>query len=271
MASPVTIRVGPAPHIALDVIGQGPLVVFLHGIGGNRTNWRRQLPVFAERFTAAAWDARGYGDSDDYPGPLDFADFSKDLLRVLDYFGAEKAHLVGLSMGGRIALDFYGRYPDRVRSLVLADTSVGRRSTPEEVEEFLRVRRQPLLDGKTPAEIAPEVAKTLTGPSTPPDKLALILESLSALRTQSYLKTLEAVTHYAAFPALGSVKVPCLVLVGAEDRLVPLQLAQAMAGAIPGAQLVVLERTAHMSNIESPEAFSAAVLSFLLQGAEAAA
>ena len=70
--------------------GAGPLLIFLHGIGGNRTNWRAQLPEFAAHFTAVAWDARGYGASDDYDGPLAFDDFVADLERVINWFGKPK-------------------------------------------------------------------------------------------------------------------------------------------------------------------------------------
>ncbi|MGH8011317.1 MAG: alpha/beta fold hydrolase, partial [Candidatus Binataceae bacterium] len=66
------------PRIAVDHMGAGALVVFLHGIGGNRTNWHDQLPDFSRHFHAVSWDGRGYGDSDDYDGPLDFGDFSHD-------------------------------------------------------------------------------------------------------------------------------------------------------------------------------------------------
>ena len=65
-----TVHVGPAPRLAVSVAGDGPLVLFLHGIRGNRGNWAAQVETFSQRFRAAAWDARGYGDSDDYAGPL---------------------------------------------------------------------------------------------------------------------------------------------------------------------------------------------------------
>ena len=108
--TPAIALIGPAPKIAVDYAGQGDLVVFLHGIGGNRRNWRAQLPVFAAAgFRAVAWDARGYGDSDDYDGPLDFYAFRDDLARVLDHFSAETANIVGLSMGGRIAASFHAK------------------------------------------------------------------------------------------------------------------------------------------------------------------
>ncbi|HJU12355.1 MAG TPA: alpha/beta fold hydrolase, partial [Candidatus Binataceae bacterium] len=102
---------GP-PRIAVDHAGSGHLVVLMHGIGGNRTNWHDQLPAFAAHFHAVSWDARGYGASDHYEGPLDFGDFARDLGRVLDHFSASRAHLVGLSMGGVIAMDFWSRFPN---------------------------------------------------------------------------------------------------------------------------------------------------------------
>ncbi len=261
-----TIRIDTQPQLMLDVAGDGPLVLLLHGIGGNRTNFTEQILALSRHFTAAAWDARGYGDSDDYEGALDFGDFSDDLLRVLEHFGAEQAHFVGVSMGGRIALDFYGRHPQRVASLVLADTSGGgKRQTPEQIRAFLQVRQQPLLDGKTPREIAPDIAQELVGPSTPPEAYARIIESLSRLHAQSYLKTLEAAVSYHGFPALESIAVSCLLLVGAEDCVARPEVMRAMADSIPGAQFQIIEHASHLSNMEQPESFNQALLAFLLQ------
>ena len=84
------------PRIAYDEIGGGPPVLFLHGIGGNRTNWREQLRACALAHRAIAWDARGYGQSDDYEGSLDFAFFADDVVRLLDHLDIGKAVLVGV-------------------------------------------------------------------------------------------------------------------------------------------------------------------------------
>lgn len=186
MAAQRTLRIEPRPRIAVDVEGRGPLLVFLHGIGGNRSNWRDQLPVFAADFTAIAWDARGYGDSEDDDGPLDFGDFSDDLLRVLDHFGAARAHLCGLSMGGRIAQDFHDRHPGRVASLTLCDTQPGLAQMPvEKRREFIRLRQEPLRAGKRPADIAPEVARSLVGPRAVPGAFERLVESMTALHANS--------------------------------------------------------------------------------------
>lgn len=271
-----TIRIGPAPHLSVDLEGEGELVLMLHGIGGNRTSWRPQLPVIGLRYRAAAWDARGYGDSDDYHGPLEFADFSADLLRVLDALEAPRAHLIGLSMGGRIALDFYQRHPERVRSLILADTSAGHpdATDPAKIEAALALRKKPLLEGRTPAELAPGMVEHMAAPGASSAARELLLENLSALHVQSYIKTLDAVTKYAAFPAPETIAVPTLVINGDCDPIAKPEMARAMAARIPEHRFVLLAETGHVGNVEQPEAFNAAVLDFLAslprdQGAQA--
>jgi 3-oxoadipate enol-lactonase len=151
MAAWTTDYIPGPPRIAVDHAGTGPLVMLLHGIGGNRSNWHDQLAAFAVHFHAVSWDARGYGASDDYEGPLDCGDFARDLVRVIDHFGALKAHLVGLSMGGMIALDFYSSHPERVATLTICDSLPGfNQLTPEQRREFVRLRQEPLLAGKEP-------------------------------------------------------------------------------------------------------------------------
>ena len=252
------------PRIACDVQGRGSCAVFMHGIGGNRTNWHDQLPVFAAHFTAIAWDARGYGESDDYEGPLDFADFSADLLRLLDHFRADRAHLVGLSMGGRIAMDFYERHPERVATLTLCDTRAGLGSmTPEQRKEFIRLRQEPLLAGKEPKDIAPAVARTLVSARAVPGSFERLVASMTALHKESYLKSISASIGYARVADLEKFRVPTHVVVGADDTLTPPEVSREMARRIPGAELTIVEEAGHLSNIEQPQRFNSAVLRFL--------
>ena len=264
LADPATIRIEPRPRIAIDVMGRGPLLIFLHGIGGNRGNWRDQLPAFGRFFTAVAWDARGYGASDDDDGPLDFADLSADLLRVIDHFKTDRAHLCGLSMGGRIAMDFHDRHAERVASLTLCDTQPGLTQMPAEKRlDFIRLRQEPLRTGKTPAEIAPIVAKTLISPRAVPGAFERLVESMSALRAASYLKTIEASFLYDRKPDLEAIRVPTHVVVGADDTLTPPDVARGMADRIPGATLTIVREAGHLVNLEQPERFNVSVLGFL--------
>ncbi len=266
MTALVTERVDGKPALAVDRCGDaGELVLFLHGIGGNRSNWRLQLPEVGKRFRAVAWDARGYGDSDDYAGDLEFAAFSEDLQRVLQFYGAQRAHLVGLSMGGRIALDFYGRFPEQVQSLTLADTSVNSDDAVDEakIEQFLSLRLEPLQQGQTPADIAPQVAESLVGEHSSAAHRAELEDSLAALHTDAYMKTLRCVTRYTDFPPFAAVAVPTLVIAGREDRIARPELIDAMAAAIPGATLAWVENAGHVSNLEQAASFNTALLDFL--------
>lgn len=254
-----------APRIAYEHAGAGAPVVFMHGIGGNRTNWRRQLAAVADRWHGIAWDARGYGDSDDYEGPLDFRAFARDLERLLDHLGAERAHLCGLSMGGRIALDFWEVCPERCAGFVLCDTFPGFDAsfTREGRERFVNERRQPLLDGKTVADIAPAVAATLVAKDADPAAVAELEASMCALHQEAYIKTIEAMTMYEPVTDVSTIDRPVQIIVGAEDKLTPPSISHAMADAIPGARLTVIEGAGHLSNIERPAAFNDCLRGFL--------
>ncbi|MEO1106088.1 MAG: alpha/beta fold hydrolase, partial [Pseudomonadota bacterium] len=228
-----TTHIGPTPTIAVDHMGEGEFVIFMHGIGGNKRNWHDNLPTFARHFHAAAWDARGYGESEDYEGPLAFTDFREDLLRVLDHFGTEKAHLVGLSMGGRIAASFNAKYPERVASLVLCDTHLGfKHFSEEERAKFVALRKEPLLAGKEPKDIAPIVAKTLIGDMAHTEAYEKLVDSMSRLHKDSYIKSIEASVGLDHTQLYDYVRVPTLVLAGALDRLTPPAMAKEIAGHI---------------------------------------
>ncbi len=266
MAAWTTDYVPGSPRIAVDHAGAGPLVILMHGIGGNRTNWHDQLPEFAARFHAVSWDARGYGASDDYEGALDFGDFARDLARVLDHFSSVRAHLVGLSMGGVIAMDFYSRYPERVATLTICDSLPGfNHLTPEQRREFVRLRQEPLMTGKEPKDIAPDVAGTLIGKSARPGSFERLVASMSALHKESYLKTIAGTAAYQRPFELEKIAVPVHIVVGDEDRLTPPAMSRQMAERIQGARLTLIEGAGHLSNIEQPERFNRAVLAFLIE------
>jgi len=208
----------------------------------------------AKGYRAAAWDARGYGESDDYEGPLHFDHFTGDVLRVAEHFRASSIHLVGLSMGGRIARNVALHYPAWLRSLTLADTSPGFDSlSPEQVRRFVSERR-----ARTP-----ETLRRLLGKNPRPEAFQALMESFAATHGESYIKTIEAsVAHDRAAP-LEEIRVPTLVITGTEDHVYPPALARDIARRIPGAKLVEIEGAGHMSNLEQPERFNQAVFEFI--------
>lgn len=267
-----TETIGPSPRISVDRIGEGELVLFLHGIGGNKRNWHDNLPAFGEHFHAVAWDARGYGESEDYDGPLDFLDYARDVARVLDHFGADKAHIVGLSMGGRIAAAFTSLHPSRAKSLVLCDTHLGfKHFTDEQKAEFVRLRKEPLVNGKEPKDIAEPVARTLISPDGTEESFAKLVDSMSRLHKESYIKSIEASVNGDHEVFFETIAHPTLVVVGSDDRLTPVAMAEKIHALVKGSELHVIEGAGHLSNIEKPEEFDRVVIDFLKRvGAEAA-
>jgi 3-oxoadipate enol-lactonase len=257
-------RIPGTPRLAASLAGQGPLLLFMHGIGGNRSNWRAQLPHFAGHFSCIAWDARGYGDSDDYPGPLAFDQFVLDLLGVLDHFGAERAHLVGLSMGGRIAMRAALLHPARIATLTLVDTHEGFEAfSPAQRQAFVDSRRAPLLAGKEPRDIADAVARSLVGPNARPEHLQQLVDSIAALHKDSYIKSLQATVEQVVLGDISSISAPAHFIVGAHDSLTPVAMHHEMAAKMGGAPVSVLPRAGHLSNIENPDAFNAAAMAWL--------
>jgi len=260
-----TIYVGDKPRIAVDVAGRGPLVMFLHGNGFSRLDWHDQLRDFAPHFMAAAWDARGHAGSDDYEGPYRFADVCDDLIRVLDHLGAERAHLVGHSMGGRVVLEFQYRFPGRVKSVTFAGTSAKRE--PKLSDEELTIRRArrvtPLRNGADLRQIALDNTQRYLAKGASAKIFEAVSNRLASVRRDSYAKTLETVVSYTDFPEYSTVTAPCLVLTGAEDPQATPDYARKVAGQIKGAKLMLIPNAGHMVNMEQSVAFSAAVLDFV--------
>jgi 3-oxoadipate enol-lactonase len=259
-----TERIPPKPAIAVDHAGSGELLVFMHGIGGNKRNWHDNLPAFASHWHAVAWDARGYGESDDYEGPLDFKSYADDLARVLDHFKAAKAHIVGLSMGGRIAMDFAARYPQRLLTLTLCDTHPGFAHLPDDKKrEFIRLRKEPLINGGEPKDIAVPVAKTLVGPNASKEAFDKLVDSMTRLHKESYIKSIEATVMSDNQSRLGEIRVPTHVIVGGEDRLTTPEMARGLVDKIPNAKLTVIPDAGHLVNIEKPAEFNDAAIGFI--------
>jgi pimeloyl-ACP methyl ester carboxylesterase len=257
-------RIGPVPQLAVDLCGSGTPLVFLHGLGGNRNNWRRQLERFGRDRLAVAFDFRGYGDSDDPPGTLVFGHFADDLERVLAACGGGPADIVGLSMGGLVAQLLLARRPECVRSLALIACRPGDAPVApgKQGRAFLAERLSPIREGGAEA-LATSLAPKLLGRDVPAAAHDEILASLKALRPNNYLATLAARLTLAPFLDLSAVRVPVLVMAGTEDRVASLAQMEALAAALPDSRLVVLEGAGHLLNIEQPAQFDAALAEFL--------
>jgi 3-oxoadipate enol-lactonase len=262
-----TRHIPGTPGLTVDESGTGELVLFMHGIGGNRTNWTEQVRLFGQHFLAVAWDARGYNGSEDYDGELDFSDFARDILRVLKFYGRSKLHLVGLSMGGRIAQDFYALYPQHVATLtIVASFSAFQHFNEADRQKFLNLRLKPLVEeGKEPRDIAPAIARSLSSPNAIEAQYQRLVASMAALHKGSYIKALKATSRYDRAANLDKIAVPTLLIFGEADVLTTPDMGREMNARIKGSRLVIVPKSGHLVNIEQPEAFAVALEPFLFE------
>jgi len=262
--SVTSIKIGSKPSISVDYSGQGEMVLFLHGIGGNKKNWKNNINFFSKNFLTVAWDTRGYGDSDDYNGELDFDNILDDLKKVIDFFKKTRAHIVGLSMGGQIATLFYDKYPNYVKTLTLCDTHFGLSNlSPTEIEKFINLRKEPLLNGKVPKDIAPSVASTLIGDNNNISAYNQLVESMSLLHKESYLKTIDSSMRTEHRHIFKNIKVPTLIMVGELDTLTPPSMSKSIMNEIKGSYLKIIPKAGHLINIEEPDIFNQNLIQFL--------
>ncbi len=255
--SPIAFRRSEPVTASID-----ETIVFLHGLGTSRTSWDPQLQAFGKVRQCIAWDAPGYGVSPSQRG-LSFADYADAVTGLLDELGVESATVVGLSFGGQVAMHVALRHPHRVQRLVLADTSAAFGGDGTDPEEWKRLRLDALDNGQTPADIARAVLTSVGGPGLTGDLLETAIASMSRITSEGLRTAVECLPSHDVRSRLGDIVVPTLVIVGENDTETPLAYSQEIAAAIPNAHLVLLEAAGHLSPIEQPDAFNAALHNFL--------
>lgn len=243
--------------IAYEARGAGEPVVFLHGVGSDRTVWADQLAAFSDRYQAIALDFRGHGESD-VPAEITREGFARDVNAVLDALLLPKAHLVGLSMGGVAAMQFYLDFPARVLSLTLADTFAYYPAWHAGFEQRLAA-----IDAMDMRAIAEARAPVVLSPDAPSERLRFVVEAMARKDKRGYRASQEATWGGDFRDRLGRITVPTLVLVGEYDVPTPPAMAEALADGIPNARFVQLPHAGHISNLDNAPAFNAAVREFL--------
>lgn len=257
-------------RLYFEVLGEGSPVVLIMGLGGSGRAWGLQLTEFARRHRTILPDNRGVGRSGMPTGPYTMADFAGDLRAVVDAADAASAHLVGVSMGGLIAQEFYHLHPQRVRSLTLVATGAGP-ADPVYVPPAPHIWEVLSLDraATDPRTVVERMNETFYHPdyrARVPDLADRILQfqEREPQPPHAYHAQLEsASTHTLNSPRLHRVAVPCLVVHGEDDAVWPPANARYMAEHLPDARLELMPRTGHMLPLEQPRAFNRCVLEFL--------
>lgn len=238
-------------------------VVFIHGFPFGSGSWTPQLNALHGRYRTVAYDVRGHGKSALGSWPFTLEALADDLLALLDRLSIERAVLCGLSMGGYIALRVQQKAPARVRALALCDTR------PDADSDETKLRRAAAIDElrRDPRAFLESFLKVVLAKSTfegHPEVVEAVRTTMLDNEPAALAAALVALaTRTDSTPRLGSIAVPTLVVVGRDDAVTPPPVAEALAKAIPGAELKVLESAGHLSNLENPKAFNKSLLEFL--------
>lgn len=244
-------------NVAYEVHGRGEPILFIHGFPLSRELWRPMVEPFADRFTLVMPDLRGMGDSEATPDAT-IADYSDDLAGLLDAIGERRpAAIIGLSMGGYVAFEFYRRHRDRVRAMVLADTRA-EADTPEASKTRLETAEKVMRDGS--GVVADAMAPKLFAKSASTVLVESWRRIMTATKPMGVAAALKAMASRPdSTPTLKEIAVPTLIVVGEEDAITPPPLARAMHAGIAGSRIRMIPECGHMPPVERPEAFARAV------------
>ena len=247
-----------------ELHGDGFPVVFLHGGLLDLRMWEGQMGPFSRHFTTLRYDQRGFGRTESPLGQPHAP--HEDLLALLDRFSMDRAHILGHSLGGRVALDFALAFPERVSCLVLVAPGIqGAPPSPEEFSWYTRLLGtggekdpQALIEAWLGSDY---LAATMALPSVAPQVRQWTVENLPGMRPGAHLpRFLEP----AAYDRLEELLMPVLVVVGDKDNPVMLKNAEVMARRVAALTRVTLPGVGHLPNLERPEDFNRAVLDFLV-------
>lgn len=233
------------------------VVLFLHSLGADHRLWRPQVEALQSEVRILAPDSRGHGKSTGgRQASVDI--WVEDIHAVVEAAGVQRVDVVGVSMGGVQAMAYAHKYPGRVRSLVLADTFAS-------LEEHL-VEGKVQATGGAALKMGMEayadlyIEQTLKGAAEA--DAARLREAIAGMDPESYAAAARACFSARLDGVLPEIQAPTLVLIGAEDQKTPIEYSRRIAHAIPGAQLQVLPRAGHLSNLDNPEAFTQALRDF---------
>jgi 3-oxoadipate enol-lactonase len=237
--------------------GEATPIIFLHGVGSDKSVWEPQLARFGNSRRAVAFDYPGYGESE-LSENATRDDFATAILAAMDMLEIEKAHICGLSLGGVIAIAMHASAPERCASLIIADSFAVH---PD--GQAIYDRSAAASQAMTMRELAEARSGLLLGSAATPELRAEVIKTMAAIDPAAYRIGAAAVWLADQRDRARSIDVPTLVLVGEEDIITSPSLSEELAALVPGSKVQPIANAGHLANAEQPEAFNTAIESFL--------
>ncbi|MGC5328048.1 alpha/beta fold hydrolase [Brevibacillus sp. SYSU BS000544] len=244
-----------------ELEGEGPDVVLIHGLGQRLEEWKWQKEdLIKNGYRVLTYDMRGHGESGWSEEEVTIATYADDLNHLLELLSIEKAHLVGLSMGGAVAQAFYRAYPGKVLSLVLAATFS---YFAEDIKRVSIESRLAYIDQGKMVELAELIAKRSFTENAPAELIENAKQIIAANDLKAYHASMIASVNADSRDVLAAINVPVLIVVGEGDLTTPLACSEYLHQEIKGSQLVVIPEARHIVTQERAEEFNQALLAFL--------
>ena len=235
-------------------------IVFLHGVGSDKSVWAPQLDHFGQTRRAIAFDYPGYGESAPAPRGTTRDDYAAAICEAMDALSVSHAHICGLSLGGVIAIALHHREPGRCSSLILADTFAvhpdGQGIRDRGLEASRTIGMRAMAQQRTPFLVGQNASLAVREE---------IVETMARIDPRAFAIGLEAVWLADQRDRLANIALPTLVIVGDEDKPTPPALSEELAHAIAGAKLEIIEGAGHLTNLEKPAEFNRLLDRFLAE------
>ncbi len=249
-------------HYELAGPTEAPVVTLSHSLATDLHVWEPQMGPLTSRYRVLRYDTRGHGLTDATPGPYSFEQLADDVYALLGALAIDRTHFVGLSMGGMIGQTVALAHPEMLTSLVLCDTA-GRTPPDARViwDERIEIARTTGMEA--------HVELTLSRWFTPgfiaghPEVVNPVRTMIRATSVEGYAGCGHAIAGLNLLDRLPAIRMPALIIVGADDPGTPVEAARAIHERIAGSGLVVIESASHLSNVEQPQTFNAALLGFI--------
>ncbi len=249
-------------EIAYTDEGQGPALLLVHGFPLSRGAWSRQVEVFKKNYRVIAPDLRGLGESEATVGAVAMSRFAEDLHALIQRLDAGPVILAGHSMGGYVALAFAKAYPQMLQKLVLVGTRAGA-DTPETAAARRATAEKVRVEGAS-VVVEAMAPKMLAASNKDENMAAAVRNLMSPSKPEGVIGALLGMAERPDAQAwLGEIRVPTLVITGADDTLIPPSESEVLAKGIPGAQLKLISKAGHLVAFEQAEVFNDFLLAFL--------
>lgn len=257
---------GTEVELYYEIYGEGEPLVLIEGLSYSSWMWFKQIPALSKYFKLIVFDNRGVGESDKPKEPYTTSMMARDVRDLMNGLGIQKAHILGVSMGGLIAQQFAIEYPQMVNKLVLVCTGHNGPNAVMPSQEVLELLARP--KGNTPEErvrYAIEFITTEKNRREKPDVIEEIIEQQlsNKIPPYAYNNQLHACATHNSEEQLCKIKQPTLIIFGDSDQIFPIGNAHRLHNKIAGSELVILENGGHLFLIECAAEFNKAVIEFL--------